>query len=89
LGSDATVAFGYKDLKIRNNLESPIRFRFSIKSNNIIIILMHAGLIETNKVEFKHSKVDNAIVEVVTVINEEIVNKSKYKRHVPNNVYNS
>lgn len=86
LGSDATVVFGYKDLKIRNNLKSPIRFRFSIIENIIIINLMHASLIETNKVEFKQCMVEDAVVEVVTVINEGIVNKSKYKRHVPNNV---
>ena len=51
--------------------------------------MTHADLIEMNKVEFIKSKIDNAIAEVVTVINEEIVNKSKYKRHVPNNMYNS
>lgn len=84
LGSDATVVFGYKDLKIRNNLKSPIRFRFSIVGDNIEINLMHASLIEKNKVEFKQNEVDNTIVEVVTVVNKEIVNKSKYKRYVPN-----
>lgn len=87
LGSDATIAFGYKDLKIRNNLECPIRFRFSISGNNIIINLMHASLIEKSQVEFKQYEIDNAVVEVVTTINDEIVNKSKYKRHVPNILY--
>ena len=35
LGSDATVAYGYKDLKIRNNLNCPIKFNFCIKYNFI------------------------------------------------------
>ncbi len=80
MGSDATVAFGYKDLKIRNNLKSPIRFSFSIIGNNIKINLMHAGSLRKNKVKFKQKEIDNTLVEAVTIINNEIVNKSKYKR---------
>lgn len=48
---------------------------------------MHASLIEKSQVEFKQYEIDNAVVEVVTTINDEIVNKSKYKRHVPNILY--
>lgn len=87
LGSDATVAFGYKDLKIRNNLKGPIRFSFSIVGNNIEINLMHTSLLDKNKVEFKQNEIDDTFLEVVTVINNEIVNKSKYKRYVPNQKY--
>ncbi|MBC6993007.1 VanW family protein [Neolewinella lacunae] len=46
LGSDATVAFGYKDLKIRNNLNGPIRFKFELLENEIIVSLMHASVIQ-------------------------------------------
>ncbi len=80
LGSDATVAFGYKDLKIRNNFKKPIGFGFSIAESKIEIKLMHASSIEINTVEFKQNEVDHAIVEVITVVNKKIVNKSKYKR---------
>jgi vancomycin resistance protein VanW len=83
LGSDATVAFGYKDLKIRNNLKIPIKFEFSIVENDIIINLMSSDLIKKNKVEFKENKIDETFIEVETIINNEVVNKSKYKRHVP------
>ena len=85
LGSDATVAFGYKDLKIRNNLKSPIRFRFYIEGDNIEINLMHASSIEKNNVDFRQNEVGNTIIEVDTVVNKKIVNKSQYKRCVPNN----
>lgn len=87
LGSDATVAYGYKDLKIRNNLKCPIRFNFSIVENYLIINLMHSSLIKKNKVEFKEKEIDKETVEVDTLINNEVVNKSKYKRHVLNNAY--
>lgn len=86
LGSDATVAYGYKDLKIRNNLKGPIRFQFSIEGNRLIINLMHASVIQKNKVEFKEKALDKETVEVDTLINHEIVTKSKYKRLVPNTV---
>ncbi len=79
LGSDATVAFGYKDLKIRNNLKSPIRFSFSI-DNKIKINLMHSSIFQKNKVEFKQNDIDKTCVEAVTIINNKIVNKSKYKK---------
>jgi vancomycin resistance protein VanW len=86
LGSDATVAYGYKDLKIRNNLMNPIKFTFSMEENYITINLMHSSLIEKNVVEFKVNVIDNNnnTTEVVTIINEQVKNKSIYKRHVPN-----
>lgn len=83
LGSDATVVYGYKDLKIINNLSSPIRFRFSIKEKNIQISLLHACSLEENTVEFKKNELDNQNIEVTTLINNKPINRSKYKRAVP------
>ena len=34
LGSDATVVYGYKDLRVRNCLNSPIQFTFQFGENN-------------------------------------------------------
>ncbi len=79
LGSDATVAYAYKDLKIRNNLKSPIKFTFSIEENYITINLMHSSLIENNVVEFNENSIDNNTTEVVTIINKQIKNKSIYR----------
>ncbi len=84
LGSDATVAYGYKDLKIRNNLMSPIKFTFSMEENYITINLMHSSLIEKNVIEFKENVIDNNTTEVITIISKQVKNKSIYKRHVPN-----
>jgi vancomycin resistance protein VanW len=43
LGSDATVVFGYKDLRIKNQTATPIRFQFDLYSNQITgtIVAMH------------------------------------------------
>lgn len=35
LGSDATVVFGYKDLRIKNTLQAPIRFSFQINDKEV------------------------------------------------------
>ncbi|MFT4759730.1 MAG: vancomycin resistance protein VanW [Paraglaciecola sp.] len=35
LGSDAAVAYGYKDLRFKNTLEIPIRFAFNIQKDGI------------------------------------------------------
>lgn len=83
LGSDATVAYGYKDLRIRNKLNYPIRFKFSILENDIIINLMHPSPIDGNKVEFEEKIIRENLVEVYTSINNERVTTSKYKKLFP------
>lgn len=40
LGADATVVFGYKDLRIRNNYDFPIKFFLEIKGNHLIAKLL-------------------------------------------------
>jgi hypothetical protein len=63
---------------------NPIKFTFSMEENYITINLMHSSLIEKNVVEFKVNVIDNNnTTEVVTIINEQVKNKSIYKRHVP------
>lgn len=84
LGSDATVAYGYKDLKIRNNLSSPIKFNFSIEGHNIKIMMLHSSLIGRNVVEFKKNITYDDTIEIITIINNQIFNKSTYKKHSPN-----
>ena len=86
LGSDATVVYGYKDLKIRNNLNHPIKFTFLMEENHITIQLNHSSLIENNKVDFKENILDDNRIEVVTIINQEKKGKSIYKRYVPNTI---
>ncbi len=83
LGSDATVAYGYKDLKIRNNLKHPIKFTFSIDEKYITIELQHSSPIENNIIEFKESVVENNRLEVITLVNNQEINRSVYKKYMP------
>lgn len=52
LGADATVAYAFKDLRVRNNLAVPICFRFSICDQTITGCLCSPASIEPSAVEF-------------------------------------
>ena len=79
LGSDATVAYGYKDLKIRNNLNCPIKFNFSIEDDTIKVMILHSSVIRHNVVQFKEVISDGNTIEVITIINNKVYNNSIYK----------
>ena len=81
LGSDATVAYGYKDLKIRNNLNCPIKFNFSIEDDTINVMILHSSVIRHNVVEFKEVISDDNVIEVITIINNQVYNNSTYKKY--------
>ena len=53
LGSDATVVYGYKDLRIKNSFSFPIAFRFEIKEEEIVTHFCAAGKIEKCELEFE------------------------------------
>lgn len=85
LGSDATVAYAYKDLKIRNNSSKPIGFTFQISDEELGIILNHSGHLKSQKVDFKSRLIHPTIIEVDTIIEEKIVVTSSYQK--PSSVY--
>ncbi len=83
LGSDATVVYAYKDLKIRNNLNAPVRFKFGVEESHISIALLHPARIEKLQVEFKEMAMSNYEKEVHTFLAGELIEKSRYKKQVP------
>jgi vancomycin resistance protein VanW len=52
LGADATVVFGYKDLRIKNQTLTPIRFQFDLYSNQITGTIMAMNEIPKYDIEF-------------------------------------
>ncbi|MEM6318426.1 MAG: VanW family protein [Bacteroidota bacterium] len=79
LGSDATVVYGYKDLKIRNNRTSPINFSFLLQEDAITIILNYSNHLLKNKVNFTQEETSSTELMVHTFINGEKKVESKYK----------
>ena len=78
LGSDATIVYGYKDLKIKNNTNGPINFKFHLDNEKITIRLNHNVAIVNNQVEFKTVKESLETITIDTIINEKQYNSSTY-----------
>ena len=53
LGSDATVFYGYKDLRFENNLAAPLAFRFEIGDDAMTAFLCSPLDFEARKIEFQ------------------------------------
>lgn len=79
LGSDATVTYGYKDLRIRNTVKTPVKFTFLINENFITAKLNYTNTLEKNTVDFKEENIAQQRVKVTTLINQKAVNTSIYK----------
>lgn len=78
LGTDATVVYGYKDLRIRNSSPFPIQFQLTIEGNMLNLALYSPEKIEEQLLEFKIECKNQQ--KIVTIYNtaKEIVNHSIY-----------
>jgi vancomycin resistance protein VanW len=66
LGADATTAFGYKDLRLKNTLDVPVCFRIGIEGNRLIGSLCAPEPIREHELRFDKVLVDG-IEEVDTL----------------------
>ena len=66
LGADSTVVYGYKDLRIVNNLKFPIRFVFKISNTDLTVEILSEKQIDIEKINFEIVNVQD-IKEVVTL----------------------
>lgn len=79
LGSDATVVFGYKDLRIKNPYPFSIYFDFKIESKKITAFLYSKEEIKKTTVTFKVVEQNERVKKVITYINERPSTTSNYK----------
>lgn len=71
LGADATVVFGYKDLRLRNPYAFPIRFRFEILENTLTCTLESVSPISPLEIVFQREiKGDFVSVETRNILNK-------------------
>ncbi len=85
LGSDATVVFGYKDLRIKNNLEQEVCFDFEIENDKITAHLCAKEVIKPSTLFFE--SFDLGAARVAKVYREknnarELISKDKYEQLV-------
>lgn len=53
LGSDATLVYGYKDLRIQNSYKFPLEIRFHVNKDTIEIQLVSAKKLSTQEIQFE------------------------------------
>lgn len=83
LGSDATVVYGYKDLRIKNPYPFSIYFDFKIDSEKITASLYSKEEIKKKTVKFEVVEQDERIKKVITYINKNPTTTSFYKAPKP------
>jgi vancomycin resistance protein VanW len=66
LGSDATVAYGYKDCRIKNNFTFPVCFSFTITGNLLTGIVLAAENMKQHAITFEYLK-SAAFIQVKTI----------------------
>jgi vancomycin resistance protein VanW len=79
LGTDATVAYGYKDLRILNTFSFPIKFELEIKNAQLFVKLLSKEKIDQYALEFKIERQQEfTVVETINTA-KKTANTSKYK----------
>ncbi len=81
LGADATIVYGYKDLRIKNTYSFPIQFSFTFEDNFINCHLLSPEKIEENQLDFTRNHKENTI-EVSTSKNNHHYCFSIYKKQI-------
>ncbi len=69
LGTDATVVYGYKDLRIINNQACPIRFQFIVSETAFIGHLCSTTKIEKQAIIFERVTVGNKTIVTTRQVN--------------------
>ncbi len=78
LGADATVVWGFKDLRIRNPYNFSVYFVAYIKESNLIVEFHSEQTIQSKEVKFIRTVVSKGINKVNTVVDGIIIDSSNY-----------
>lgn len=78
LGSDATVVYGFKDFRIRNNTNGNIKFQVTIQNESLRVELQSDTPINEERIEFNCTEYKNT-TEVHTFQDGNLVDVSSYK----------
>lgn len=79
LGADATVVYGYKDLRIKNNFDFPVQFSFTFTDDNQLVCHLESPeKMDENQLDFIRYYKENCI-EVETQMNSDFYCVSVYE----------
>jgi vancomycin resistance protein VanW len=79
LGTDATIVYGYKDLRVQNTNSFPVKFQLEVREDTLHVKLLSTSKLEENKLIFN---IENSETErKVLLFNEEsqLLSTSTYK----------
>lgn len=80
LGTDSTLVFGYKDLRIQNTYDFPIKFTLSVSENSIKVRLYSTIKIEERKLSFEIIENYNSKTAFVFDSKGKKINESMYNK---------
>lgn len=67
LGSDATVAYGYRDLRVKNTSEHVVRFELQVHDDHFTGILHSSGAIKRREIHFEYVLKPENVIEATTI----------------------
>lgn len=80
LGADCAVFYGYKDLRLQNDHDQPIRFRFEVTDKNLICYLDSAEEIAPRRISFERLQGDQKVTTVATMASGKVIAHSNYQK---------
>ncbi|WP_137938155.1 VanW family protein [Chitinivorax sp. B] len=80
LGSDATVVYGYKDLRILNNGPAPLCFAIDIDQNSLIVKLCSQHPWPRQPIHYQASRLHNNWIEITGTRSGTIISIDRYHR---------
>jgi vancomycin resistance protein VanW len=83
LGSDATVSYGFKDLRLRNPHSFPVAFGIDADAELLRVRVLSARPLARVVPEFKQERIDDGHVAVETWVNGALASRTTYGRLMP------
>ncbi|WP_216903566.1 VanW family protein [Synechococcus sp. CCY 9618] len=80
LGADATVVWGFKDLRLHNPHPVPISLRFRVVENRLIAELLADGQWPAQHVDFVQIPLDAPYIQVSTMVNHQVHDVTIYEQ---------
>jgi len=79
LGSDATVVYGYKDLRLRNTYGFTIKFDLHVKGNTLVLEVLSTHPVPQRMLAFKVCHLNDTKIAEVLSATGEVLSSSTYK----------
>lgn len=82
LGADATVVYGYKDLRVQNKLGFPVMIRLEIRDAHLHCSFHSLRPVVEREIEFQRENAEGKVeVKAVDVLEEKVIARSSYGRN--------